>query len=215
VVDDHPIARAGVIYLLNCHDWLTVIGYASDGEEGLQKARDLSPDLVLVDIMLPKLSGLALAKVLRVELPQTRVIILSLHPPARVAPSVIATGAHGYVCKSVATGELIRAIETVGSGGKYFGVEFNHIEKPERRSLSPREREVLACVAEGLLNKEIADRLGVGIRTVQTYRDSLMRKLNIHSVAGLTVFAIQHGLVIDEPDREARAQPIDLALVSN
>src|SRR5215831_4319037 len=78
VVDDHPIARAGVIYLLNCHDWLTVIGYASDGEEGLLKARDLSPDLVLVDIMLPKLSGLALTKALRVELPQTRVIILSL-----------------------------------------------------------------------------------------------------------------------------------------
>jgi two-component system NarL family response regulator len=196
-VDNHPITRAGVTALLACHNWLTVVGQAGDGYEGLQKARELSPDLVLVGIDLPKLSGLALAKILRTECCHTRIAFLSMHPPAHVAASVTASGAHGYISKGATTTELIRALETVASGGTYFGTEFSFQPNNQQvlSTLSPREAEVLTCIAEGLVNKEIAARLELGIRTVETHRESLMRKLNIHCVASLTVFAIQHGLV--------------------
>jgi two-component system nitrate/nitrite response regulator NarL len=200
VVDNHPITRAGVTALLACHNWLNVVGQAGDGYEGLQKARELSPDLILVDTDLPKFSGLALTKILRAECPDTRIAFLSMHPPARVAAaSVTASGAHGYVWKGATTTELIRAFETIASGGTYFGTEFNfqpnNQQVPERPTLSPRETEVLTCIADGLSNKEISVRLRLGVRTVETHRESLMRKLNIYCVASLTMFAIQHGLV--------------------
>jgi DNA-binding NarL/FixJ family response regulator len=199
IVDNHPITCAGVTALLACHNWLTVVGQARDGHEGLLKARELSPDLILVEIDLPKLSGLALTKILRAECPNTRIAFLSVHPPSRVAASVFASGAQGYVWKGATTTELLRALETVASAGTYFGTEVNckhnNQQMPERPALSPRETEVLTCIADGLSNKEISGRLGLGVRTVETHRESLMRKLNIYCVASLTMFAIQRGLV--------------------
>ena len=204
VVDDHPIARAGVISLLSVHDWLVVIGQAADGQEALTKARTLAPDLIVVDINLPKLSGLALTKSLRAELPESRVVILSMHTFDQVADPVMESGARGYVCKRVATEELIEALEKVASGGAYFpassrgglnGERSVHENPGKRRDISPRERQVLAGIAEGLSNKEVAERLGLGVRTIETHRGALMRKLDIHTVAGLTRFALQQGLV--------------------
>lgn len=204
VVDDHPIARAGIISLLSVHDWLVVIGQAADGQEALTKAKALAPDLIVVDINLPKLSGLALTKSLHAELPDSRVIILSMHGFDQVAEPVLESGARGYVCKRVATEELVEALEKVASGGAYFpafsrnGVqgEGSRQEHPgKRREISPRERQVLVGIAEGLSNKEVAERLSLGVRTIETHRGALMRKLDIHTVAGLTRFALQQGLV--------------------
>jgi two-component system nitrate/nitrite response regulator NarL len=206
VVDDHPVVCAGVIDLLSCHDWLVVVGQANDGQEGLSKARKLLPDLVVVDINMPKLDGLTLMKSLRAELPQTKVIVLSMHAPEHLAQHIIQSGARGYVCKKVASDDLVTALETVAAGGTFFDATFSQIvlrqlshnsEKPELW-ISPREREVLVGIADGLSNKEIATRLNIGVRTVDTHRERLIRRLNIRSTAGLTKFALQHGLVAQE-----------------
>jgi DNA-binding NarL/FixJ family response regulator len=184
---------------------LEVVGEAANGEDALAKIKESLPDLVVADINLPKISGLTLTKYISSELPDTRVVILSMHAPDTVAEAVMGSGARGYVCKKVATTELMEALETVAAGGTYFGPNF--FEKARNRSninegprkengLSPREREVLVGIAEGLSNKEVAGRLGLGVRTVETHRESVMRKLNIHNVAGLTRFALQKGLVL-------------------
>ena len=203
VVDDHPIVRAGVIDLLSEHDWLKVVGQAGDGREALAKARELSPDIIVVDITMPRLNGLTLTKTLRAEFPQLAVVILSMHGPDQVAEHILQSGARGYVCKKVASMELIRALEVVATGGTYFDTYFSQVvlkqfsrDSGDKQSLiTPREREVLACIAEGLSNKEIASQLGLGLRTVDTHRQRLIRKLDIHTTAGLTRFALEHGII--------------------
>jgi DNA-binding NarL/FixJ family response regulator len=203
VVDDHPIVCAGVIDLLRSHEWLVVVGQAADGEEALAKARHLLPEVVLVDINLPKLNGLALIKSLRAELPDIKIIVLSMHEPELLAHQIVQSGVRGFVCKRVASSELVTALETVASGGTFFDNHFSQVilkaftRDPQNQQfwMSPREREVLIGIAEGLSNKEVAARLNIGVRTVDTHRERLVRKLNIRSTAGLTRFAIQHGLV--------------------
>lgn len=203
VVDDHPIVCAGVIDLLRSHDWLVVIGQAGDGEEALAKARELLPDIILLDINLPKLNGLALIKSLRAEFPETRIIVLSMHEPELLAQHIVQSGVRGFVCKKVASSELVTALERVAAGGTFFDDHFSQVvlrvfsRNPGSQQLwiSPRECEVLIGIAEGLSNKEVAARLDIGVRTVDTHRERLVRKLNIRSTAGLTRFALQHGLV--------------------
>jgi two-component system nitrate/nitrite response regulator NarL len=203
VVDDHPIVCAGVIDLLRSHEWLVVVGQAADGEEALAKAREMLPDVILVDINLPKLNGLALIKSLRAQLPETKLIVLSMHEPELLAHHIIQSGVRGFVCKRVASSELVNALETVASGGTFFDNHFSQVvlkafsRDPANQQfwISPREREVLIGIAEGLSNKEVAARLNIGVRTVDTHRERLVRKLKIHSTAGLTRFALEHGLV--------------------
>lgn len=203
VVDDHPLVCAGVTDLLRSHKWLEVVGLAADGEEALAKARELLPHVVLVDINLPKVSGLALIKSLRAHLPDIKIIILSMHEPELVAPQIVRSGVRGFVCKSVAASELVTALETVAAGGTFFDNHFSQVMlkafAPDSQNqqfwMSPRERDVLIGVAEGLSNKEVAARLNIGVRTVDTHRERLIRKLNIRSTAGLTRFAVKHGLV--------------------
>ena len=203
IVDDHPIVCAGIADLLRSHEWLLVIGQAADGREALSKARELAPDLIIVDINLPKLNGLALIRSLRIELPEAKVIVLSMHDPEQLAQHIIQSGARGYVCKKVASTELVTALETVAAGGTFFDNGFSqsilkhYSRDPSQHEawMSPREREVLIAIAEGLSSKEIAARLDIGLRTVETHRERLTRKLNIHSVAGLTRFALQQGLI--------------------
>jgi len=203
VVDDHPIVCAGVIDLLRSHEWLEVVGVATDGEQALAKALELLPHVMLVDINLPKLSGLALIKSLHAQLPDIKVIVLSMHEPELVAHQIVQSGVRGFVCKKVASLELVNALETVSAGGTFFDNHFSQVvlrafsRDPENQQfwMSPREREVLIGIADGLSNKEVAARLNIGVRTVDTHRERLIRKLNIRSTAGLTRFAIKHGLV--------------------
>ncbi|HTL56228.1 MAG TPA: response regulator transcription factor [Candidatus Limnocylindrales bacterium] len=202
-MDDHPVVCAGIVDLLRDHNWLRVVGQAGDGRQALGKARELLPDIVVTDISLPKLNGLSLAKALRAEFPHVGVIILTMHGPEHVAPHVVQSGARGYVCKKVASTQLIDALEIVALGGTYFDPYFSQLtlkrfsdESVNKGfSMTPRERDVLVCIAEGLSNKEIASQLGLGVRTVETHRQCLIQKLNIHTTAGLTCFALQQGLI--------------------
>jgi len=204
IVDDHAVVRAGIVDILRSHDWLVVVGEAAAGREALAKALELAPDLVVVDLNLPTLSGVGLMKSLRTQLPKTKVLVLSMHEPDRVAGSIIESGARGYVSKRVASAELITALEAVASGGTYFDSAFsvtvlNQLAKdpPKRQStISPRQREVLVGVAEGLTSKEIAARLNIGVRTVDTHREQVARKLNIHNAADFTKYAVQQGLIL-------------------
>jgi two-component system nitrate/nitrite response regulator NarL len=205
LVDDHPVVRKGISCCLARHPHLLVVGEAADGLEALAKARELLPDIVLLDIDLPQMSGVAVADVLRKELPKIKVVILSRYQGPEYLSRVLQAGARGYVLKGASPEELAKAIETVIAGECYFSPEVARLALNQLvqgngagrdvADLTNREREVLVLVAEGLSNKEIASNLNVGVRTVETHRERIMRKLGIHSVAGLTRFAIAKGLI--------------------
>jgi len=205
LVDDHPIVRRGIAACLTKNPDLHLVGEAADGAEALRKARELTPDVILMDIDLPNMSGLTVTQTLRKELPQVKVVILSMHRQSDYVLRILQSGALGYVLKEAPTEELMQAIQTVHNGQTYFSSEIARValtqfvrgpgEGPSPMNLTNREREVLIFIAEGLSNKEIAVKLNLGVRTVETHRERIMRKLNIHSIAGLTRFAIAKGLV--------------------
>jgi two-component system nitrate/nitrite response regulator NarL len=205
LVDDHPVVRKGISSCLARHGNITVVGEAADGLEALEKAKALAPDIVLLDIDLPKLSGLNVTEILRKEMPQVKVLVLSMYQRAEYLVRILQAGARGYVLKDASPDDLVKAIETVNAGETFFSPEVARLalnrfvqgneDGPDLGELTNREREVLVLIAEGLSNKEIAVKLNVGVRTVETHRERVMRKLSIHSVAGLTRFAIAKGLI--------------------
>lgn len=205
LADDHPVVRRGIASCLSRQANLEILGEAADGHDALKKARELAPDIILMDIDMPQMNGLAVTEVLRKELPNIKVLILSMHSNTEYVLRIIQSGARGYVLKEASPEELIKAIEIVNTGEAFFSMDVARValnqfvrgkdSGSESSQLTNREREVLVQIAEGLSNKEIASHLGVGVRTVETHRERIMRKLNIHSVAGLTKFAITNGLI--------------------
>ena len=205
VVDDHPVVRKGISICLARHQQMQVVGEAADGREALRLARELQPDITLMDIDMPQMNGLAATEALHRELPKVKVLILSMHSNSENVLRIIQSGARGFVLKEAPTDELVRAIETVNAGDAYFSSDVARVAlnkfvrgngaAADTVHLTGREREVLTLIAEGLSNKEIACQLSVGVRTVETHRERTMRKLNIHTVAGLTRYAIRQGLV--------------------
>ena len=217
VADDHPVVRKGLQTCLARQKNMRVVGEAVDGDEALRKARELSPDVVLMDISMPGMNGLAVTEVLRKEAPDMKVLILSVHSNKEYIFRVIQAGAHGYVSKEAPPEELLRAIESVYEGEPHFSEDIRRDalnqfvigggKKPPFAQLTSREREVLIHIAEGQSNKEIADRLNIGVRTIETHRERIMRRLNIHSVAGLTKYAIANGLISLEGEDAASGGP--------
>lgn len=211
IVDDHPVVRKGLQSCLAARDNLKIVGESSNGEDAIKQAREHLPDIVLVDMQMPGMDGLALTEALKKEAPAVKVLILSMQGHRDAVLRIIRAGARGYVLKDAPTDELVRAIETVQGGEAYFSgpvakIALNQYvnEADETKpvaKLSDREREVLALIAEGKSNKEIAMHLGIGVRTTETHRERIMRKLNIHSVAGLTKFAIANGISSLEDDK--------------
>lgn len=207
IVDDHPIVRRGMQMCLAQQSRIQVVGEAGDGREGLHKACELKPDVILMDIDMPQMNGLAVTDLLRREMPAIKVLILSMYSNTDYVMRIIQSGARGFVLKEAFAEELIQAIETVHSGGSYFSPEvarvaLNQVVRGNANDstalltrLTNREREVLLYIAEGFSNKEIAVQLNIGVRTVETHRERIMRKLDIHSIAGLTRFAIAQGVV--------------------
>jgi DNA-binding NarL/FixJ family response regulator len=204
IVDDHPVVRKGLLSCLASKENLKVVGEAANGNEAVKQVKELMPDIVLMDISMPEMDGLAVTEVLRKDAPQTKVLILSMQSNRDAVLRIIKAGARGYVLKDAPTEELVHAIETVYAGEAHFSgpvakIALNQYvtDADETRpvaKLSDREREVLALIAEGKSNKEIAMHLGIGVRTTETHRERIMRKLDIHSVAGLTKFAIANGI---------------------
>jgi len=203
LVDDHPVVRRGIAACLGRHDQIELVGEAANGREALEMARTLLPDVVITDVEMPVMNGADLAIALGKELPGTRVLVLSVyHAPGHVLRMVQA-GATGYMFKESPPEELLRGILQVAKGEPFFSenvaqIALNQVVRGQIngvQALTAREREVLIRIAEGLSNKEIAGALSLGVRTIETHRERAMRKLDIHSVAGLTKYALQQGWV--------------------
>ena len=207
LVDDHPVVREGIRICLARHPRLEIVGEATDGHEAIAQAQALRPDIILMDINVPRLSGLEATVAIRKLVPSARVLALTAHERGEYAQRIVAAGARGYVLKDASPLELVTAIETVHNGETFFspsiarallrGMVGPSDESAASRSsgLSGREREVLALVAEGHSSKNIASRLNISVRTVETHRLHVMQKLKIPSVAGLTKYALAQGLV--------------------
>ena len=208
VADDHGVVREGIRHVLEGEAGFEVIGEAANGADAMVLAESLRPDVVVLDISMPGESGLALAAKLRERVPDTRVLILSMHDHPEYVLESVRAGAHGYLLKETAATELSRAIRAVEEGAAFYSPPIarqlsdavrSELARERRSSdlgtLTPREREVLRGIAQGQTNKEIATALGISHRTVETHRESLMRKLRIRTVAGLTRFALELGLV--------------------
>lgn len=206
IADDHKIILDGLRSLLEKNNALKVIGQASDGLSAVRLAADLSPDLVIMDISLPGLNGIDATRRILEANPRVKIIALSMHKDGRYIAAALKSGAMGYLLKESAFDELTAAIRTVMKGQCYLSASITdlvikdyirHLEKTSSgifSVLTPREREVLQSLSEGLSTKEIAARLRISIKTVETYRVQIMEKLDIHSVAELTKYAIREGI---------------------
>ena len=205
VADDHALVREGIRYVLDSEPDFEVVAEAANGREAVELALQHQPDVVVLDITMPEETGLSAAARLRDLLPSARVLLLSMHDQAEYVREGMKLGTHGYLLKESAGEELRAAIRAVYAGGTFFSPavvkRLTAATAPQApsaaallRALTPRERDVLDGVARGLTNKAIAAELGISRRTVEAHRESLMRKLEIHNVAGLTRFALEAGL---------------------
>ncbi|MEL0635448.1 MULTISPECIES: response regulator transcription factor [Marinomonas] len=202
LVDDHMLVLDGLQARLEMEANIDVIGTAANGLEALEKAKLLQPDLVVMDVSMPVLNGLDATKRFRSEQANIKILMLSMHNDKEYILSLIQSGANGYVLKDVPSEELVQAITIVHQGGTYFSSKASDalfgqlaVTTAAEEMLSPRESSVLIEVASGWSNKEIAQRLKISVRTVETHRQNIKRKLNIHSSAGLVKYAIEHNLI--------------------
>lgn len=207
LVDDHPLVLDGISARLEGEENLEVVGMANDGKQALEQAEKLNPDVVLMDISMPVMTGFEATEHFRQQQPEVKVLILSMHDDREYILKLIKCGASGYVLKDVSSAELITAIETVYRGGTYFssgasqalfselGQDNSASVPPEEEPLTNREKDVLKLLAEGNSNKEIARELDISVRTVETHRQNIKAKLDIHTAAGLARYAIEHQII--------------------
>ncbi|MBI5688806.1 MAG: response regulator transcription factor [Verrucomicrobia bacterium] len=204
LVDDHQIMREGLRLVLARQDDFTVIGEAADGASALPLIEGAAPDIAIVDIEMPGLSGIELAGRLAISQPDTRVLILSAHADASVVREALRAGVSGFILKAGATDELVRAIRAIAGGEVFFCPQVSTLIANEYRRtetgvaggvvLSERETDILRRIADGQSTKEIAFALQLSTKTVETHRANLMAKLGIFNVAGLTKYAVRAGL---------------------
>jgi two-component system, NarL family, nitrate/nitrite response regulator NarL len=207
MVDDHPIVRSGLVVELEKSPHLEVTGTAGSGKEALEKIGPVQPDIVLLDISMPDMTGFEVIRLLRKKIPGIKVIALTIQDGKSYVLEMTRLGVNGYVLKDAPPEELINAIESVYNDNPYYSskvsdIILRHYTENVRGSkksfidetLTRRELDVLVRLADGLTNKEIAKELFVSVRTVEAHRERIMQKLNISSVAGLTKYAITHGI---------------------
>jgi DNA-binding NarL/FixJ family response regulator len=204
VVDDHSVVREGIRHVLEGTEGFRVIAEAANGVEAMECATRERPDVVLLDLSMPGPSGLDVVRQLRAQIPDIRILILSVHDDREYVLESVRVGAHGYLRKDSSPADIRHAIRTVHAGDSFFSPPAaRHLAAAVQDqaatdrlgALTTRERDVLLRVARGRTNREAAAELGISVRTVETYRDTLMRKLDIHTVAGLTRFAIEQRLL--------------------
>jgi len=205
LADDHEVVRRGVRVLLEAHSGWQVCAEAVEGREAVAKAGRLLPDVVILDIGMPLLNGLEAARQIRRTSPQCEVLILTMHESEQLIREVLASGARGYVLKTDAGRNLVNAVEALSRHKTFFTssvAEFllqdfldGRGSPPEPSSLTQREREAIQLLAEGKGNKEVANILGISVRTAETHRTNIMRKLGCHSFSDLVRYAIRNSII--------------------
>lgn len=207
LVDDHQILRQGLRVLLERQPDFRVVGEAANGRDAVQLVRDLAPDMVIMDVAMPELNGVDATRQVIDANPTTKVLALSMHADKGIVQDILRAGAAGYLLKESAYEELVSAIRVILTGQIYMSQKITSLmmkdymqhldDRQARRSslLSPREREIWQLLAEGHSNQDIADRLHLSVRTVETHRKNLLEKLGVTSVAELTKMAIREGLI--------------------
>ena len=208
IAEDYTILREGLRALISAHPDFEVVGEAADGQDAIRCVERFAPDLVLMDLSMPRMNGLDAIHEVRRRVPETKVLALTVHKAEEYILAALEAGADGYVLKDADHAELMMAIATVLSGKSYLspGISEKVIQgylegkkstkpSPARETLTPREKQVLKLIAEGFKNKEIAEYLCVSVKTVEKHRANLMQKLNLHNASALTAFALERGLV--------------------
>jgi len=199
IVDDHPMVTEGIQSILEGYDDIEVIAALACGQDIIDRIGDLAPDVVLLDLNMPGIGGLSPTEIVLERRPGTRVLILSMHDSPEYIASALSHGASGYVLKDVPVDEIKRAIDAVMAGQRYLctGAQGSlaPFSAPEREQLTNREQTILLQLAQGKSNKEVAVALDISVRTVETHRKNIKRKLGISSTAGLTRYALEHGVL--------------------
>jgi two-component system response regulator NreC len=208
LAEDHTIVRKGLRSLLEDKPGIEVVGEAQDGREALHKSVELCPDIVLIDIAMPRLNGIEATRQIKQRCPEVNVLVLTMYDDQEYVRQVLQAGAAGYVIKQAAPTDLLSAIEAVHRGDSYLSPTISkkviqgYVEWSDASGsydsydeLTPRQREVLQLIAEGYTTREIADLLTISTKTVESHRSNLMAKLDIHSTAGLTQYAIRKGVI--------------------
>ena len=198
LVDDHSLVRDGIKALLSVMANLEVVGEAENGADAIDMIGRCQPDLVLVDIGLKDMNGLELTRLLRNRYPALKVLVLSMYDNHEYVSESVRAGASGYVLKNSPSRDIIAAIDAIANGGSFYSAEIAQrliADKNTDNELTPRESQVLYKMAQGLNNKEMARELDISVRTVETHRLSIRRKLNIDKPAALVKYAIDHGII--------------------
>ncbi len=208
LADDHDIVRRGLREQLSQHEGWEICGEAANGREAVRMASKLSPDVAVIDLSMPELNGLEATRQIRRDLPNTEVLIFTMHETEQLIREVLSAGARGYVLKSDAGLHLTSAVEALAHGKPFFTSKVSEAlldaflkssAKPDEgsvfRTLTEREREIVQMLAEGKSNKEIANKLSISVKTVETHRATVMRKLDINSIVELVHYAIRNQLV--------------------
>jgi two-component system response regulator NreC len=210
IADDHALVRRGARSVLHSRHGWKVVGEAENGREAIRKAIDLKPDVAVVDIGMPDLDGIEVARQIRDAVPDTKVLVLTMHESDQMVRRALDAGASGYLLKSDLTDSLRQAVKAVAEGERFLAPKVSEIvlhgflrtksqhqhgERAGTRT-TPREIEIIRLLAEGKTNKEIASLLGIAVRTVETHRSRIMLKLGLHSLAELIHYAMRHGLAL-------------------
>ncbi len=203
LADDHEMVRKGLQTTIQAHRGWEVCGEASTGREAVAKTRELHPDIVVMDFAMPDLNGMEATRQIRAAHPRTEVLILTMHESEKLISELLAAGARGYILKIDAGECLVAALQALSEHKPYFTPKVSAVvlqgylkpEAQERPELTPREREIVQLIAEGKSTKEIAEVLGISVKTADTHRTNLMRKLNLHSAADVVRYAIRNQIV--------------------
>lgn len=206
LVDDHEVIRAGLRMLFTAEEDMEIVGEASNAEEAIEAALELRPDVVLMDVVMPGLSGIEATRRIREAYPETNVLALTMHEDEQYFFEMLHAGASGYVPKRAAPDDLLSAIRVVSRGQVFLYpsvakmlvkdfVQRGGESPPVHELLTPREREVLTYIAEGLTNREISDQLNISPKTVDRHRENIMSKLDLHSRVALVKYAIEKGMI--------------------
>ncbi len=203
IADDHDVVRSGLRLILEGRDGWQVVAEASNGKDAVTQALAVQPDVAVLDFQLPLMTGIEATRQIRAQLPKTEILIFTMHDSDRLVADLLRAGARGYLLKSDAKDFLLTAVEALAAHKPFFTPKVSEIlldsylTKGEfgEETLTPRERGVVQLIAEGQSNKEVARRLDISIKTVETHRASAMRKLNVTSTAGLVRYAIRNKLV--------------------